>query len=254
VFWIILLVILGLAVLFWAGTLTVQGYLYTEPAADLHWRAPAAAGAVGLYLILWCILAYTDPAAGLDTFLFSTREDKTFNEFWALRQLPATGKFLDPEHPIRFRKRGQQFRDDHGGPWQRSDSQGIMGEVIINVDGRGVKFHPDLTEKRTFKIEPGEPLRFREEDGDLSLTEDQLLDGVLPVYHPGRFWANLILNLLHLAVWFTALWLLLRFQWPHALGLALVLWLAVSVPGSLVPTLLNRASEAGKEDTATERA
>ena len=29
--------------------------------------------------------------------------------------------------------------------------------------------------------------------------------------------------------WFACLWLLLRFQWPHALGLAVVLWLACTL-------------------------
>ena len=36
---------------------------------------------------------------------------------------------------------------------------------------------------------------------------------------------NLLLNALLLAVCFVALWLLLTFQWPHALGQAVVLWL-----------------------------
>ena len=36
--WVVLMVVLG------AGTLWLQGYIYSEPAADLYWRAPAAGG------------------------------------------------------------------------------------------------------------------------------------------------------------------------------------------------------------------
>ncbi len=50
---------------------------------------------------------------------------------------------------------------------------------------------------------------------------------------------NLLLNGLHLVVWFACLWLLLRFQWPHALGMALVCWLVVTV--IVIPPLLNKA-------------
>ena len=35
-------------------------------------------------------------------------------------------------------------------------------------------------------------------------------------------WGNLLLNLAHLLVWFLAFWLLLEFQWSHALGLAAI--------------------------------
>src|SRR5262249_22302648 len=114
-----------------------------------------------------------------------------------------------------------------------------------------LKFRPELTDNYRFKTTPGESLRYFEEDGSLVMTQDQLEKGTLPVYHTGLFWANLLLNLLHLGVWFVALWLLLRFGWPHALGLGLILWLAVSVPGSLVPTLLHGATEAGKESATT---
>ena len=38
---------------------------------------------------------------------------------------------------------------------------------------------------------------------------------------------NLFLNGLFFLAWFLAFWLILRFQWLHALGQAFVLWLLV---------------------------
>src|SRR5262249_30731442 len=54
---IYLLVFVALAALLWAGTAWFQGYIYNEPAEDLYWRAPAAAGAVTLFLAFWGFLA-----------------------------------------------------------------------------------------------------------------------------------------------------------------------------------------------------
>ena len=55
----------------------------------------------------------------------------------------------------------------------------------------------------------------------------------------GRFFVNMLLNFLHLAIWFVCLWLLLRFQWAHALGLALAIWLVMTL--FVVPQLLTQA-------------
>ena len=60
-----------------------------------------------------------------------------------------------------------------------------------------------------------------------TMTEATL--GQPSAFRYGRFFANLALNGLHLVLWFLCLWLLLRFQWPHALGLAAALWLVTTL-------------------------
>src|ERR1017187_2999043 len=55
----------------------------------------------------------------------------------------------------------------------------------------------------------------------------------------GRWFINLFFNFGHLAVWFVALWPILRFQWAQALGFAFVMWLVATL--MLVPMLLEYA-------------
>ena len=51
---------------------------------------------------------------------------------------------------------------------------------------------------------------------------------------------GVLLNVLHLGVWFVCLWLLLRFQWSHALGLAAAVWLVLTL--TFLPPLLQLAA------------
>ena len=62
---------------------------------------------------------------------------------------------------------------------------------------------------------------------------------------------TLLLNFgFFLCCWLT-LWLLLRFQWSHALGLGFVLWLVFTL--SLLPMLLTRAAEVAQANAAASR-
>ncbi len=58
----------------------------------------------------------------------------------------------------------------------------------------------------------------------------------------GRSLGTVLLNLVHLLVWFGCLWLLMRFQWGHALALAAAAWLLMSfvVPAMILPQALKR--------------
>jgi hypothetical protein len=253
---IFLLLLLGLVALLWAGTLVIQGYFYTEPASELYWRAPAAAAALTLFLALWCLLASTDPGAYDAVFSFSSRQDSEFEQFWARKILP-TGRWSKEE--IRFHKvvvgtqTGQrsatEFQDDRGRPWAPADAEGICGAVFIKLGGERVEFRPELDEKGKFRRTEGDDsIRYTEVEGSRFFDSNAV--GTVSVYRTGLFFANLLLNLLFLGVWFACLWLLLRFQWPHALGLGLVMWLAFSLPGSLVSTLLSMSTDAARQRPA----
>jgi hypothetical protein len=48
-----------------------------------------------------------------------------------------------------------------------------------------------------------------------------------------------------LVLWWLVIWLLLRFQWSHALGFAFICWLAFTL--ALVPFLLSRSRTAAEK-------
>ena len=80
--------------------------------------------------------------------------------------------------------------------------------------------------------------------------------GQVTTYRFGVLLMALILNFGFLIVWFVCLWLLLRFQWSHALGLAFVAWL---ISLFILPMILTQAEKVRKENlpppktTATAR-
>ena len=63
---------------------------------------------------------------------------------------------------------------------------------------------------------------------------------------------SVLLNFGFLAVWFVCLWLLLRFQWSHALGLAVAFWAAMTL--FVLPPLLTRAEEVARQRAGTKTA
>jgi hypothetical protein len=79
------------------------------------------------------------------------------------------------------------------------------------------------------------------------MYEGQL--GRVSTFYAGRLILNLFLNFLHLLIWFIALWLLLRFQWPHALGLAIVLWAVMLL--FIVPQVLKLAEDTARRNETT---
>ncbi len=65
-------------------------------------------------------------------------------------------------------------------------------------------------------------------------------DGTPSAFRWGRFLMNLFLNFGFFLAWWLCLWLLMRFQWSHAFGLAFVLWIFFLF--SVMPMLLGYAA------------
>jgi hypothetical protein len=230
----------GLIVLLWVGTLFLQGYIYTEPAEQLSWRAPAAGAAILAFYAVWCLFEANSSGSQAKSdlvipLLFSPREDMAeVKRIWVVRQPPKGGKETVEEYKLKKVAGAVGSQSEYveakvdPKPW---NPEGVVA-ILIDKDG----------EKDRFERQPGS------EGGNLQYKDSQ--GWVLTAFgrnlssQPTRFrmdWllGNLVLNLLHIGVWFICLWLLLRFQWPHALGLAVVLWLVVSF--TIVPYLLSQA-------------
>src|SRR5262249_15796468 len=86
-----------------------------------------------------------------------------------------------------------------------------------------------------YKVEPGQDLRYVDDHGRV-MTEGNM--GRIYTFRSGVFFTYAFLNVFLLVVWFLGLWLLLRYQWSHALGLAVVCWLAMIL--LIIPMMVAR--------------
>jgi hypothetical protein len=279
VLFVLFVTFLVLVVLLWVGTLWFQGYIYSEPAPQLSWRAPAAAGALTVLLGLWCYLAARGWGGEGTLFDFGATDSKEFDRFTAVygQVVPLTGEPVKPDvklndrlvlkspREVSYVRRRVGNHYEYVGPdgkaWVRSGSNGICAQIRFKQGDQEIVFQPELEtvkdtggkERVQFKIgkvsQPGvgleatQSLRYVEVGGrGRVMTEDNL--GWLGEFRWGAYFVNLLLNVLHLAVWFVCLWLLLRFQWAHALGLAFVFWLVMTL--AVLPPILSSARAAAQ--------
>jgi len=231
---------LGVALL--AATVFLQGYWYTEPNPNVLWAAPAAGGALTLFLLLWCVLdvnATHDLEIPYDTlFRFSATEEldeRPAEKIWAVR--PAV------KEPILYtRRRIDQNHYEYVTPVKNEKWSFLGVQAILLEDNTGKL--GEKGEKTRFDLDKNADSgssRYVSPQG-WAMGENNL--GLPSTFRFGRFLANVLLNLFHFALWFVCLWLLLRFQWAHALGLAFVVWLVMTL--LVLPMLLTHAGEVGR--------
>ncbi len=245
--WLVLaLAFFGISILLWAGTMFFQGYIYSEPVDGLYWRAPLAGLILTLFATFWCRLDYRSPGKYNTLFDFSARENEEFPKFWSLKK----GKEI-----LYVRKTiGQgriEYRDEHGRPWSRSDAEGVMEAIVIEKDGQRIRFDAQLTPDGKFKITEGQPASYVETTGRHRVMTDDYI-GRLSEVRGGMVAANLLLNFFHFLLWFACLWLILRYQWGHACGLAIVIWLVATL--TLLPMMFKKAEDLSRERANTSQA
>jgi hypothetical protein len=241
-FLLFVVVFLSLAILLAAGTLFIQGYLYSEPVGDIFWRAPAAAAVLTAFFWLWCYFNYraADPKASelpYETIFTSAGTEDTAKdpvaELWAERASGRTRyrRYTIPVTPVKY-----EFRDPNDKPLTMF--QNI--DVVVVKEG-----DPKSPVEVRFVARPEEN-KFVEEGGTRYMTVANF--GRIYAPRPGRSRVMLLINAVHFLVWFLTVWLLLRFQWSHALGLAIVFWLAMTM--LIMPQILGRVPRKQPEPTA----
>jgi hypothetical protein len=198
-----------------------------------------AGTAITLVLVFWGFLHYrsVDPVARPggsfpDLYKFAPRDDRTYAEIWGEQ----AGK------KTRYRRE----KSATGQPEYRDEAKKRMparvDAIIVKEDGQDVRFEAERDEKGNFKKATGQPLRYLDPSGR-AMSEE--FPGEISLFRGGAFFGYVLLNLLQLAVWFAAFWLILRFQWSHALGLAVIFWAVATLV--LMPMILGRVEIAARE-------
>ncbi|MGE3809806.1 MAG: hypothetical protein AB7K24_34510, partial [Gemmataceae bacterium] len=187
--WVILLGV------FWGGGLWLQAYLYSAPDEQLQWRAPVTATILVAFYGGWCFLAVQHPGRHDTLFRFNSADEIQFKRFWSIQDqqkveyrerlvtqgdtMPVRSEFVEARPPYR--------------PWQRTDS------IIVEEDGKEVRFAATRDANGKFKPNTSGVLIYRDERGR-AMSEDA--PGLVSTYRWDVLLVNLVMNLLHLALWF----------------------------------------------------
>jgi len=233
---ILLVVWLLLGLLLAAWTLFFQGYIYSEPVSAIYWRAPAAAAALTLFLCFWIVLDYRsiekrDEEGRYQPLLFSYKETETYQHLWIVN---SDGK---EEH---YERRGNEYVRKDG---RRLPTPGNKIIASHEVNGDKHVFEAERDVKGNFKVEKNQTLRYYDKDNKSRYMDNSSI-GQVSISHFSWLVMTLILHFGFLIVWFLSLWLLLRFQWAHALGLAVAFWLVMLF---ILPMILTKAENVRKE-------
>lgn len=217
----LVLVSVAAGILFALSAAILQGYWYSSTIEGIGWRSTAAGGAIGIFFALWCAIEGALPGRFDSLFGFSPRESVYFDQIWSVR------KNDRGTQEILYRKSRSDrgtivYVDSDQRPWQRSDN-GVMVAIIVEENGERKRFDADLDAKGQFRVTDRDPARYVEVGGSRVMTETAL--GQIHTMRYGLLIGNLFWNALHLAVWFACFWLLMQFQWPHALLLGAGMWL-----------------------------
>lgn len=233
----VLVVGVVITILLGALSFLVQSYLYTETSPGIFWQAPAAGGVLALFLAVWCLLNYSSPGANpanlpYNTILNFRSTNKMFEDpvrkLWSVKKNGKEVEYVGKKEPqatgqilVRYLEKIPPY-----SPWSPNDVEA----VILEYKGEKVRFEPRTSEQTGYP-------EFVSKDGWVMPVYDRMILGNPTRANGGLFYANLMLNGLHFVAWFLCLWLILRFQWGHALLMALGFWAAMTI--LVLPVLLS---------------
>jgi hypothetical protein len=120
-----------------------------------------------------------------------------------------------------------------------SGSAVAKGKVVKAEAGATYEFEPERDANGKFRRDAGQNLRYYDKNGRFI---DEGNPGQVQQFRWDWLLWNVFFHIFHLVLWFTGLWLVLRYQWAHALGFAICIWLAMTLIA--VPMLMNYAEQA----------
>jgi hypothetical protein len=230
---LVILVFVGivLGVSLFVGGLFVQGYIYTEPSPFLRWGAPVAAFVLFLFYSAWCLaIAVSTPSQDDSLYHIIWQFSPTVSQFpsgvkevWAVRKGDKKERYVLKNIVVFKGHARPEYRSaDTERPWNGASLEAI---IIHPSDGPPITY--------TLVPDPDRPKgAYRQlvsKDGWM-ITETE----TGPTDNPQktrlvRVFIFLFLHAMHMGLWFACLWLLMRFQWGHALTAAFVLSVACSL-------------------------
>lgn len=243
------LVFAALAAVFAVGTLFLQGNIYSEPTTGVVWRAPAAAAVLTLFYGFWAFLDYraldpNRPDFPYDTiFRFSPTETRQVDRFIA--RIGEEGKEVTYTRTQGGSFGSAQYVDDRGRPFSRTTTEGRVEEIIVKDDKGEMHFKPRTTKEGAYKSGEQFP-GFYQVDGRSEMAQP----GQVSVFRWGLYLTNIFLNVMHFVLWFVCVWLLLRFQWTHALFGAVILWAAMTI--LVLPMLLEKTQRVAQQKVGVQ--
>jgi hypothetical protein len=213
--------------LFWALGVLVQGYLYSQPASHLPVRAVVAGVVVALFVTGWTYVntraSHKDKYGTLFEFNPTTMKDVT--EFEAVRQLRVKdekGQLKEVSVPFKWVPEGKlgKFVETATGKDFRMNTADYMTIALdLPEDGKKTRFDAAIDSGGRY-VREGDNVQFTEKGGSRYLESERLHRLYVP--SSGAFAAAVALNVLVFVVWFAAFWPVLRFNFGHALILALI--------------------------------
>ncbi len=217
-------------------SLFLQAYLYNAPADKIYLRALVGGMAVALFLTGWTYI--------------NTRADRD-NKYGAIHEFKPTGttevtKFeairrnrAKIESTVAFSKTAgeKEFRSDvDKSPYRVNTSDYITVAFLIKEEGKTEPTRFDaVLESELLYDSKLEKKTFREKGGPRLIEDDCI--GVIVAPSGGVIFLAILINMLHIVVWFLVFWFVMKFTWPHALGLAAVLGIVITLVA--VPLVFN---------------
>lgn len=238
---------------FWGLSLFLQRYFYNEPAENLVLRAAVAGVLLGTYLTFWVYIntrAEGENKYGVIHEFSPNAVSDPVDKFQAVRIYPNANP--TKEETVSFERQptpdGQRYLSAERKVFTAATTDYLTTALILDLDGKPTRFEAAI--ENTVYL--GEKITFSEQGGGRTILLSRGLNSdpaePVTVTSPsgGVVFLAILLNVLHFAVWFAALWPVLRFNFGHALGLAVVFGVAATV---ILMPLLFQANTVEKAPT-----
>lgn len=206
--------------LLWGGSTLLQGWMYQILADKMPIRAAVCGTIVAAFLTFWCFIDSKNPGRYDTIFEFSPQEIVDFDEFESVLK-STNGKEKISTFKKQHGSKGMtsDFTDAKGQPWKKNTSDAQVVAILLKEKDKPepTRFNANLDAKGNFPNE----IRYTDAAGRW-MTAETL--GRVSRNKTGLLLANILLNVLHFALWWMIMWYGMRFNLWHALGLAIVIW------------------------------